>query len=137
MTFDLLLFQFSGNAQFLVCRKQQKYKHDCIFICIKLERTIFYKGLKKENIVEILFNYYYTIDSIQDIEDIDYTTSTTSLSAHWTGFFHVYIDVDFKFRVGTRPGGGDVFPETDVGKNQTFTATGLTLDNFKVSFINH
>ena len=28
-----------------------------------------------------------------------------------------------------------MFPETDVGKNQTFTASGLTLDNFMVSFI--
>ncbi|XP_078322971.1 uncharacterized protein LOC111122905 [Crassostrea virginica] len=75
------------------------------------------------------------VHDTEDIEDIDYTTSTTSLSAHWTGFFHVYLDVDFRFRAGTRPGGGDVFPETDVGKNQTFTATGLTLDNFKTYFV--
>lgn len=71
---------------------------------------------------------------IQDNEDIDFTTSTSTLSAQWSGFFHVYLDVDFKFRAGTTQGGGDVFPQTDVGRNQTYTATGLLLKNFKVNY---
>lgn len=84
---------------------------------------------KKCNTLTVYNEYAYFI---QDKEDIDFTTSTSSLSAHWTGFFHVYLGVDFKFRAGTTPGGGDVFPRTDVGRNQTYTATGLTLENFQV-----
>lgn len=86
---------------------------------------------------KLLINTDWTVPNkafqfVKDIEDIDFTTSTSSLSAHWTGFFHVYLDVDFKFRAGSTPGGGDVFPQTDVGRNQTYTAKGLTLENFKV-----
>lgn len=88
---------------------------------------------------KLLINTDWTVPNkafqfVKDIEDIDFTTSTSSLSAHWTGFFHVYLGVDFKFRAGSTPGGGDVFPQTDVGRNLTYTATGLTLQNFKVNY---
>jgi hypothetical protein len=40
--------------------------------------------------------------------------------------------VDYKFRAGTTRGGDDIVPKTDVGRNVTYTASGLTLENFKV-----
>lgn len=42
--------------------------------------------------------------------------------------------MDYKFRAGTTRGGGDIFPSTDVGRNITYTAVGLTLENFKARF---
>lgn len=59
VTFDLLLFQFSGNAQFLVCRKQQKRQNDCIFISIKLKRIYYIRVLRKNGINSFqLFLYH-------------------------------------------------------------------------------
>jgi hypothetical protein len=40
--------------------------------------------------------------------------------------------VDYKFQAGTTRGGDDIVPQTDVGKNVSYTAVGLTLENFKV-----
>ncbi|XP_062616047.1 uncharacterized protein LOC134277752 [Saccostrea cucullata] len=73
--------------------------------------------------------------SIVDIEDIDFTPQTTILSAHWTGFFHNYLDVDYFFRAGTTPGGNDIFQQTNVGRNSSYTATGLNLNYFKKYYI--
>lgn len=101
-------------------------------IWLFLKPVLYYDLQYMHAYLHLIYTNVQLIISVKDIEDIDFTTSTSSLSAHWTGFFHVYLDVDFKFRAGTKPGDGDVFPQADVGRNQTYTAKGLALENFKV-----
>ncbi|XP_061177042.1 uncharacterized protein LOC133185758 [Saccostrea echinata] len=72
---------------------------------------------------------------IVDVEDIDYTSSKTSLSARWTGFSHAYLDVTYKFQVGTSPGAADVVLHRDVGKNNSHTEQGLSLEFFKTYYV--
>jgi hypothetical protein len=57
---------------------------------------------------------------------------SNSLTAHWEGFSHPHLDVTYKFQVGTTPGGEDVVPPTDVGAVDSYSATGLNLEIFKV-----
>ncbi|XP_061176006.1 uncharacterized protein LOC133184957 [Saccostrea echinata] len=72
---------------------------------------------------------------IEEIEDIDYTSSKNSLSARWTGFSHAYLDVTYSFRVGTSPGAANVVPQKDIGKNNSHTENGLSLVFFKTYYV--
>ena len=69
---------------------------------------------------------------LKDIEDIDFKSANHSLSAKWTGFYHAYVEVTYQFRAGTSPGAADVVPNTDVGKNESYSVNGLSLSFFTV-----
>nr|XP_034332757.1 uncharacterized protein LOC105327902 isoform X2 [Crassostrea gigas] len=70
-----------------------------------------------------------------DIEDIDFTSVNHSLSARWTGFYHAYIDVTYRFRAGTSPGASDIVPDKEVGTNKSYTENGLSLSAFQTYYI--
>ncbi|XP_052707847.1 uncharacterized protein LOC128183063 isoform X2 [Crassostrea angulata] len=70
-----------------------------------------------------------------DIADIDFTSTNHSLSARWTGFYHAYIDVTYRFRAGTSPGASDTVPDKDVGTNESYTENGLSLIAFKTYYV--
>ncbi|KAK3100189.1 hypothetical protein FSP39_015958 [Pinctada imbricata] len=70
-----------------------------------------------------------------DIDDIDYQTDTTSLSARWSGFEHPHLDVTYKFSVGSTKGSSDVVPETDVGSVTSYTSSSLSLTDFEIYFV--
>ena len=69
---------------------------------------------------------------LKDIEDIDYKSENSSLSAKWTGFYHAFVEVTYQFKAGTSPGAADVVHNTDVGKNESYTVNGLILSYFTV-----
>ncbi|XP_061181031.1 uncharacterized protein LOC133189645 [Saccostrea echinata] len=70
-----------------------------------------------------------------DIEDVDFMTTKGSLTAHWEGFSHPHLNVTYKFQAGTTPGGADVVPSLDVGSMDSYSATGLSLQNFKTYYV--
>ncbi|XP_078321865.1 uncharacterized protein LOC111103999 isoform X3 [Crassostrea virginica] len=74
-------------------------------------------------------------NSFVDIEDIDFKSANHSLSAKWTGFYHAYVEVTYQFRAGTSPGAADVVPNTDVGKNESYSVHGLSLSFFTTYYI--
>lgn len=76
--------------------------------------------------------FFKTLVYFKDIEDIDFTSVNHSLSARWTGFYHAYIDVTYRFRAGTSPEASDIVPDKDVGTNTSHTENGLSLSVFKV-----
>ncbi|XP_078334035.1 uncharacterized protein LOC111124258 [Crassostrea virginica] len=73
--------------------------------------------------------------SFTDIDDVDFTTTSTSLTARWEGFAHPHLNVTYKFQAGTTPGGADTVSSVDVGMADTYSATGLTLQAFKTYYV--
>lgn len=63
---------------------------------------------------------------------MDFTTTSTSLTARWEGFAHPHLNVTYKFQAGTTPGGNDMVSSVDVGTANSYSATGVTLQTFKV-----
>ncbi|XP_062569401.1 uncharacterized protein LOC134231455, partial [Saccostrea cucullata] len=70
-----------------------------------------------------------------DIEDIDFTTSLTTLSARWGGFAHPHLDVTYLFKAGSTPGASDIVSSKNVGKTLAHTETGLTLIQFQRYYV--
>ncbi|XP_062576068.1 uncharacterized protein LOC134237945 [Saccostrea cucullata] len=83
-------------------------------------------------VMDILNN---TENPFIETQDADYTSSENTLSARWTGFSHAYLDVTYKFQVGTSTGAADVVPQKYVGKNNSHTEQGLSLEFFKTYYI--
>lgn len=74
----------------------------------------------------------YNVNLTQDMEDVDFTTIKNSLTAHWEGFSHPHLNVTYKFQAGTTPGGADVVSPVEVGTQDSYSASGLSLETFKV-----
>ena len=71
--------------------------------------------------------------SIQDIEDIDFQSQTTSLAVRWSGFVHPHLDVKFEVSIGSLKGSSDIVAPIDPGPNMYFVKDGLQLQYFNVS----
>ena len=74
----------------------------------------------------------FTYDLFQDIEDIDFQTDTTSMSARWTGFAHSHVVVTYSINIGTSKGGNDILDMKDVGTSLAHTESGLSLVPYTV-----
>lgn len=62
------------------------------------------------------------------IQDLDYTTNSTSISAHWSDFFDPHSGiVEYLWAVGTCPGCSDVQMFVSVGLGTRASRSGLTL----------
>jgi len=71
------------------------------------------------------------------VEDIDWTTETTTLSATWTGFSDTYSGIDFyDYSIGTSSGATNVVDWTDNDTNLTITHNSLFLENGLTYYFN-
>lgn len=62
------------------------------------------------------------------IQDLDYTTNYTSLSAHWSDFFDPHSDIgEYLWAVGACPGCSDVQAFVSVGLATQASRSGLSL----------
>ena len=78
-----------------------------------------------------------TITAINDQgSDIDWTSSTTTLAAVWSGFSDAYSGIEFyEYAIGTTSGGTNVIGWTDVDTATHVTNDGLDLDNGVTYFV--
>eukprot|EP00058_Branchiostoma_floridae_P022359 XP_002607849.1 hypothetical protein BRAFLDRAFT_117284 [Branchiostoma floridae] len=67
--------------------------------------------------------------------DADFQTTTTTLSARWSGFLHEHQDISYQVGAGTSPGATDVVGFTSVGQNTEWSRDGLSLTSFQTYYI--
>ncbi|XP_066283040.1 uncharacterized protein [Branchiostoma lanceolatum] len=67
--------------------------------------------------------------------DADFQTTTTTLSARWSGFLHEHQDISYQVGAGTSPGATDVVGFTSVGQATEWTRAGLSLLSFQTYYI--
>ncbi|XP_035676037.1 uncharacterized protein LOC118415485 [Branchiostoma floridae] len=67
--------------------------------------------------------------------DADFQTTTSTLSARWSGFLHEHQDISYQVGAGTSPGATDVVGFTSVGQNTEWSRDGLSLTSFQTYYI--
>eukprot|EP00058_Branchiostoma_floridae_P007081 XP_002592569.1 hypothetical protein BRAFLDRAFT_118907 [Branchiostoma floridae] len=67
--------------------------------------------------------------------DADFQTTTTTLSARWSGVLHEHQDISYQVGAGTSPGATDVVGFTSVGQNTEWSRGGLSLTSFQTYYI--
>ncbi|CAC5360413.1 unnamed protein product [Mytilus coruscus] len=85
-------------------------------------------------IIDIDPQNYMTDIPLKDIEDVDFQTSTTSISARWSGFAHPHLNVTYKIGIGTTAGGSEVVSMKDVGTSLSHQESGLSLTPFETYY---
>ncbi|MBC8402241.1 MAG: PQQ-binding-like beta-propeller repeat protein, partial [Candidatus Marinimicrobia bacterium] len=91
---------------------------------------------------EDTFNYDLTVPIIGQVfdgmpgEEIEWTNSTTTLSAYWTGFYDEVSGIDlYEYAIGTSSDGSDTGIWTEVGTDTMVTITNLNLQSGESYFI--
>ncbi|KAL3843250.1 hypothetical protein ACJMK2_021192 [Sinanodonta woodiana] len=120
----------------------QLHSHHTYYVTIKGENTggLFVKAQAKPYIHDIqvpskgvVFEIEPTSNNeLQDIEDVDFQKSTSSISAKWYGFLHPDLEVTYTLCVRNKT---DIFHCEYVGNATSYTLTSVRLEYFKTYFI--